>query len=94
MKSNNRNNTLEVKDLYVEFSTRNGAVRAVDGVSFQLKEGESFGIIGETGSGKSVIGLAVLRLLSANARTRGSIMFEGRDVLAWVPENWGNCEAK
>lgn len=80
MKSNNKHNTLEVKDLYVEFSTRNGAVRAVDGVSFQLKEGESFGIIGETGSGKSVIGLAVLRLLSANARVRGSIIFEGRDV--------------
>jgi peptide/nickel transport system ATP-binding protein len=73
-------NTLEVKDLYVEFPTRDGAVRAVDGVSFQLKGGESFGIIGETGSGKSVVGLAVLRLLSANARVRGSIMFEGRDV--------------
>lgn len=74
------NNMLEIKDLYVEFSTRDGAVRAVDGVSFQLKEGESFGIIGETGSGKSVVGLAVLRLLSANAMVKGSIMFEGRDV--------------
>lgn len=73
---------LEVKNLYVEFPTRNGAVRAVDGVSFQLKEGESFGIIGETGSGKSVVGLAVLRLLSSNALVRGMILFEGRDVFS------------
>lgn len=71
---------LEVKDLFVEFPTRDGAVRAVDGVSFSLKEGESFGIIGETGSGKSVIGLAVLRLLPPTARIRGKILFEGRDV--------------
>jgi len=80
LKGNNGNNTLEVKGLYVEFPTRDGAVKAVDGVSFHVKEGESFGIIGETGSGKSVVGLAVLRLLSPNARIRGSIIFEGRDV--------------
>ncbi|WP_321418479.1 ABC transporter ATP-binding protein [uncultured Methanomethylovorans sp.] len=80
MKSNSGNNTLEVKDLYVEFLTRDGAVRAVDGISFQLKEGESFGIIGETGSGKSVVGLAILRLLSVNSRVKGSIIVEGRDV--------------
>ncbi|WP_367344128.1 ABC transporter ATP-binding protein [Methanomethylovorans sp.] len=77
---NNSNNVLEVKDLYVEFPTTNGAVKAVDGVSFHLEERESFGIIGETGSGKSVVGLSVLRLLSPNARIRGSIVFEGRDI--------------
>lgn len=71
---------LEVKDLFVEFPTRNGSVKAVDGVSFSIKEGESFGIIGETGSGKSVIGLAILRLLPPTARIRGTILFEGRDV--------------
>lgn len=71
---------LEVKDLFVEFPTRNGSVKAVDGVSFCIKEGESFGIIGETGSGKSVIGLAILRLLPPTARIKGTILFEGRDV--------------
>jgi ABC-type glutathione transport system ATPase component/ABC-type dipeptide/oligopeptide/nickel transport system permease subunit len=70
---------LSVRDLRVSF----GTVRAVDGVSFDLEPGEVLGIAGESGSGKSTIGYALLRLLDpASAYMTGQICFEGADVLA------------
>ncbi|MDB5038752.1 MAG: oligopeptide/dipeptide transporter, ATPase subunit [Bacteriovoracaceae bacterium] len=74
---------LEVKDLGVEFKTDEGAVRAVDRVSFDLSEGEILGICGESGSGKSVTCLTLMGLLpKPPARvTSGSILFNGRDLL-------------
>ncbi len=59
---------LEIRDLGVSFSTDEGAVRAVDGISFNAREGRTLGIVGESGSGKSVATKAVMRLLPANAR--------------------------
>jgi oligopeptide/dipeptide ABC transporter ATP-binding protein len=73
---------LEVRDLTVEFETPLGALRAVDGVSFTVARGAALGIVGESGCGKSVTSLAVLRLLGENARTpTGEAWFEGRDLL-------------
>lgn len=73
---------LEIDDLVVEFQTRHGAVRAVNGVDLQLRRGETLGLVGESGSGKSVTALSVLGLLPRNARiVRGSIRVHGSDVL-------------
>lgn len=72
---------LEVCDLKTYFRARDGAgiVRAVDGVSFVLRRGETLGIVGETGCGKSTLGRSVLRLVEPMA---GKIVFEGQDVRA------------
>ncbi len=70
---------LEARDLVKEFPGRRGgaAVRAVDGVSFEVAAGETFGIVGETGSGKTTIARLVCRLLDPDA---GSVRFDGREI--------------
>src|SRR6188768_750079 len=74
---------LEVVDLRVQFTTEDGVVRAVDGVSFSVEEGRTLGIVGESGSGKSVTGLTVMGLTRApNASLGGQVLFDGDDVLA------------
>ncbi|GIX30578.1 MAG: ABC transporter ATP-binding protein [Porticoccaceae bacterium] len=75
---------LEVENLCIAFHTRQGVVRAVDGVSFHLEPGESLGIVGESGSGKSVLCLSLLGLLpSPPARIEGgAARFRGEDLLA------------
>ncbi|MFE9172873.1 ABC transporter ATP-binding protein [Streptomyces kebangsaanensis] len=72
---------LEVDDLSVEFPTEDGTVRAVRGVGYRLGRGDSLGIVGESGSGKSVTALAVMGLLPGAARVRGSVRFEGTELL-------------
>jgi len=74
---------LEVRDLKTHFFTEDGVSRAVDGVSFQVGPGETLGIVGESGCGKSVTALSVLRLLPDRiGRTvGGSVSFDGIDLL-------------
>ncbi len=73
---------LSVSDLVVRFRTHDGTVHAVNGVSFDLDEGETLGLVGESGCGKSVTNLAVMRLLPRPAGhiERGSAVFEGQDL--------------
>jgi peptide/nickel transport system ATP-binding protein len=74
---------LEVKDLSVKFTTDDGVVGAVDGVSYSVEAGKSLGIVGESGSGKSVANLTILGLTRArNASFDGRVLFDGRDLLA------------
>ena len=73
---------LTVEDLCVDFGRPPQGLRAVDHVSFQVQPGETIGLIGESGSGKSTIVRAVLRLLSATARMTGQIRFDGIDLAA------------
>src|SRR5690242_13765504 len=72
---------LEVEDLNVEFPTEDGIVKAVRGVSYQLRRGESLGIVGELGSGKSVSSMATLGLLPKTARITGSVRLRGEELL-------------
>jgi oligopeptide/dipeptide ABC transporter ATP-binding protein len=73
---------LTVEDLTVHFGTPHGPVRAVAGVSFALKPGETLGLVGESGCGKTVSALSVLRLLPATARVQGRITFQGEELSA------------
>ena len=74
---------LEVKDLHAYLYTRWGVVRAVDGVSFALREGETLGLVGESGCGKTMTGLSVLRLLPepAGRIVRGQVLLQGEDLV-------------
>jgi oligopeptide/dipeptide ABC transporter ATP-binding protein len=73
---------LDVRDLKVSFNTEDGVVRAVDGVSFTLGNGEVLAIVGESGSGKSVTMMSVMRLITdPNATFAGEVLYKGRDVM-------------
>ncbi|AGL49423.1 MULTISPECIES: ABC transporter ATP-binding protein [Thermotoga] len=73
---------LRVENLKTYFYTEDGVVKAVDGVSFEVREGETLGIVGESGSGKSVTSLSIMRLLDQNGKiVDGKIIFKGRNLL-------------
>lgn len=74
---------LEVKDLRTHFFNMDGTIKAVDGVSFDLQEGETLGLVGESGCGKSVTALSILRLIPnpPGEIVAGEIWFEGKDLL-------------
>src|SRR5881275_3025162 len=79
---------LDIADLRTWFFTRDGVVRAVDGVSFHVIPGETLAIVGESGCGKSVTALSILRLIPSppGKVLGGQVLFEGRDLLA-LPES-------
>lgn len=78
------NKFLEVKDLRVEYTSDDEVIKAVNGVSFSLEKGETLGLVGETGAGKTSIAKAILRILpDPPAKIKsGEILFEGRDLLS------------
>ena len=72
---------VEIDNLTVEFMTRNGLVTAVENVSFSVKKGETLGVIGESGSGKSVTSLALMRILDTNGKIlSGELVYSGVDL--------------
>lgn len=77
---------LEVQDLRVAFPEAHGQVDILDGISFQVRPGETMGLVGESGSGKSVASLAVMGLLPRTARISGKVLLNGQDLLSLAPK--------
>ena len=71
---------LQIKDLHVTFKTERATVYALNGVNLQIARGESVGLVGESGAGKTTTALAVLNLLASSARHTGDIEFNGKQV--------------
>src|SRR3989442_3785212 len=80
---------LEVRDLTTCFFTAAGTIRAVDGVSYDVQEGETVALVGESGCGKTVSALSIMRLIMppAGRIVSGQVLFKGRDVLALDEES-------
>jgi peptide/nickel transport system ATP-binding protein len=79
---------LEVEDLSIGYQTRKGYLKAVEGVSFSLDEGTSLGLVGESGCGKTTLGMALMGLLPPNGSIwRGRILFEGEDLSTMSEED-------
>jgi oligopeptide/dipeptide ABC transporter ATP-binding protein len=75
-------NLLEVRGLRTHFFTREGTVKAVDGVDFEIKYGQTIGVVGESGCGKSITALSIMRLIDRGGRTiEGTVTLEGRNLL-------------
>ncbi len=77
---------LAVRDLSIRFPDRYGDIPVVDGISFTVREGETLGLVGESGCGKSITSLAVMGLLARNAEASGEILYRGRDLLKLSPK--------
>src|ERR671929_2203534 len=72
---------LDVRDLRVEFPTRRGTLTAIDGISFSIAPGEVLGVVGESGAGKSITGLAIIGLLEPPGRIAGGeVRLEGKRI--------------
>lgn len=76
------NSLLQIIDLKIEFKTPRSRLKALNGINLDVKPGEVFGIVGETGCGKTITGLSVLRLLPKTASISGKIFFKERDLLS------------
>ncbi|MEA2549811.1 MAG: peptide/nickel transport system ATP-binding protein, partial [Chloroflexota bacterium] len=78
---------LEVRGLRTSFQTRDGLVKAVDGIDFHVDRGEIMGLVGESGCGKSVTSLSIMRLVGRPGRIdAGEVIFDGRDLLKLKPD--------
>jgi peptide/nickel transport system ATP-binding protein len=81
--------TLKVENLRTQFATRQGVVRAVDGVSFEVASGRIVGLVGESGSGKTVTGFSIMGLVDPPGRiVDGRILLQGRDLRALAAAEW------
>ncbi len=83
MKDERKEPLLEIRDLYVRYNTDDAVVYAVNGLTLNVRRGESMGLVGETGAGKTTTALSILRLLPPKVGeiTGGSILYDGRDLL-------------
>ena len=86
---------LAIEDLRVRFHTRRGVVHAVNGISFHVREGETLGLVGESGCGKSVTALATMGILPRASRIpTGSIKLEGRELVGLSERSWRRIRGK
>lgn len=87
---------LNVKDLWIQYDTQDYCAKAVNGVSFDLCQGETIGIVGETGAGKTTTALSIMGLLPAETAkiTHGEILFHGKDMLQFSKEEMRKIRGK
>ena len=87
---------LEIKDLQTQFFTSAGTVKAVDGVSYTVEQGETVAVVGESGSGKSVTAMSIMRLIPwpPGKIVGGSINFDGKDLLALTDDQMRNIRGR
>ena len=85
---------LRVSGLEVSFDTPEGVVKAVNGVDFELSEGETLAIVGESGAGKSQLVMAMMGLLAENGNARGEAEFQGKDLLQMKPKDLNGIRGK
>lgn len=83
---------LRLNDLHVQVQTAHGPADAVRGVSFSLARGETVGLMGESGCGKSMTALALMGLLPEGAQARGSLQWQGEECLTWSEAQW--CQVR
>ena len=72
---------LDIQNLNVTYTSKRGVARAVRNLSLTIEEGETYGIVGESGCGKSTVALSIMRYLPKQARAQGQILFQGRDIM-------------
>lgn len=85
---------LSIRNLKSYFVTRDGVVKAVNQVSLDIFENETLGLVGESGCGKTVLALSILRLLSENTVVEGKISFKGNDLLRLNEEEMRDIRGK
>ena len=92
---NENENILSVKDLRTSFSTDNGEVMAVNGISFDLDRGKILGIVGESGSGKSVTAYSIMRILESNGSLKGGqVLYKGDDITKFTEKQMRELRGK
>ncbi len=83
---------LDVRDLFLYYATRMGPVKAVDDVSFSVDKGETLALVGESGCGKTSIGISLLRVLPRNVHTyKGQVILDGEDIMKLSDEEFRRC---
>ena len=89
-------NLVEIENLQVKFNTDNGEINAVNGISFNIKKGETLALVGESGSGKSVTARGIIRLLAENAiiSDQTSIKFNGTNINSYSEKEYQNIRGK
>ncbi|MBF0710657.1 MULTISPECIES: ABC transporter ATP-binding protein [unclassified Gemella] len=87
-------NILSVNNLFVSFNTYAGEVKAIRGVNFELKKGETLAIVGESGSGKSVTTKTLLGLNAKNAQISGNLVFKDRNLVDLTEKEWEKIRGK